>query len=79
MTYSTSQSRWVSRCTQFPESRLFVFNVAHKTQTKFLLKFVRDIRDLPHFRCRVKLRLKHPKAALALSEARNLPAHTSAA
>ncbi len=35
--------------------------------------------DLPHFRCRVKLRLKHPKAALALSEARNLPGHTSAA
>ena len=35
--------------------------------------------DLPHFRCRVKLRLKHPKAALALSEARNLPAHTFAA
>jgi len=27
----------------------------------------------------VKLRLKDPKAALALSEARNLPAHTSAA
>jgi hypothetical protein len=37
------------------------------------------LRDLPHFRCRVKLRLKHPKAALALSEARNLPDHTSAA
>ena len=35
--------------------------------------------DLPHFRCRVKLRSKHPKAALALSEARNLPAQTSAA
>ena len=35
--------------------------------------------DLPHFRCRVKLRLKHPKVALALLEARNLPAHTSAA
>jgi hypothetical protein len=34
---------------------------------------------LPHFRCRVKLRLKHPRAALALLEARNLPAHTSAA
>jgi hypothetical protein len=34
---------------------------------------------LPHFRCRVKLRLKHPKAVLALSEARNLPVHTSAA
>jgi hypothetical protein len=30
--------------------------------------------DLPHFRCRVKLRLKHPKAALALSKARNPPA-----
>jgi hypothetical protein len=28
---------------------------------------------LPHFRCRVKLRLKHPKAALALSEVRNPP------
>jgi hypothetical protein len=38
-----------------------------------------DLTDLPHFRCRVKLRLKHPKAALALSEARNLPAHTFAA
>jgi len=35
--------------------------------------------DLPHFRCRVKLRLKHPKAALALSEARNVPAHKFAA
>jgi mono/diheme cytochrome c family protein len=35
--------------------------------------------DLPHFRCRVKLRLKHSKAALALLAARNLPAHTSAA
>jgi hypothetical protein len=34
---------------------------------------------LPHFRCKVKLRLKHPKVALGLSEARNLPAHTSAA
>jgi hypothetical protein len=34
--------------------------------------------DLPHFRCRVKLRFKHPKAAHALLEARNLPAHTSA-
>ena len=49
----------VSRCTQFPESRLFVFNpfpgfdciitalkcrtFALKTRTKFLLKFVRDI------------------------------------
>jgi hypothetical protein len=49
----------LSRCTQFPESRLFVFNpfpgfdciatalkfrtVAHKTRTKFLLKFVRDL------------------------------------
>src|SRR5260370_34483447 len=49
----------MSRCTQFPESRLFVFNpfpgfncivtalksrtVAPKTRTKFLLKFVRDI------------------------------------
>jgi hypothetical protein len=34
---------------------------------------------LPHFRCKVKLRLQHPKVALGLSEARNLPAHTSAA
>jgi hypothetical protein len=49
----------VSRCTQMPDSRLFVFNpfpgfdciitalksrtVAHKNRTKFLLKFVRDI------------------------------------
>ena len=49
----------VSRGTQIPESRLFIFNplpgfkciiaalksriVAHKTRTKFLLKFVRDI------------------------------------
>jgi hypothetical protein len=33
--------------------------------------------DLPHFRCRVKLRLKHPKAVLALLAARNLPARTS--
>jgi hypothetical protein len=49
----------LSRCTQIPEIRLFVFNpfpgfdcivtalkfriVAHKTRTKFLLKFVRDI------------------------------------
>jgi hypothetical protein len=49
----------LSRCTQFPESRSFVFNpfpgfdciftalksrtVALKTRTKFLLKFVRDI------------------------------------
>jgi hypothetical protein len=35
--------------------------------------------DLPRFRCRVKLRLKHSKAALALLAARNLPAHTAAA
>ena len=35
--------------------------------------------DLPHFRCRVKLRLKYSKAALALLAARNLPAHTFAA
>jgi hypothetical protein len=49
---------WLSRCTQFPESRLFVFNpspgfncivtalksrtLALKTRTKFLPKFVRD-------------------------------------
>jgi len=49
----------LSRCTQFPESRLFVFNifpgfacivtamksrtVAQKNRTKFLLKLVRDI------------------------------------
>jgi hypothetical protein len=49
----------VSRCTQIPELRLFVLNpflgfecivaalnsriVAHKTRTKFLLEFVRDI------------------------------------
>jgi hypothetical protein len=48
----------VSRCTKIPESLLFVFNpfpgfkcilaalksrTAHKTRTKFLLKFVRDI------------------------------------
>jgi hypothetical protein len=49
----------LSRCTQIPEIRLFVFNpfpgfdcivtalksriVAHKTRTNFLLKFVRDI------------------------------------
>jgi hypothetical protein len=49
----------LSRCTQLPESRLFVCNpfpgfdcifaalksrtVAHKTRTKFLLKFVRDL------------------------------------
>ena len=49
----------LSRCTQFPESRLFVFNpspgfncivtalksrtLALKTRTKFLPKFVRDI------------------------------------
>jgi hypothetical protein len=53
------RSPLVSRCTQIPELRLFVFNpflgfecivtalnsriVAHKTRTKFLLKFVRDI------------------------------------
>ena len=52
-------SQELSRCTQFPESRLFVFNpspgfncivtalksrtLALKTRTKFLLKFVRDI------------------------------------
>jgi hypothetical protein len=52
--------KWVlSRCTQFPESRLFVFNpspgfncivtalksrtLALKTRTKFLPKLVRDI------------------------------------
>jgi hypothetical protein len=35
--------------------------------------------DLPHFRWRVKLRLKHPKAVLALLADRNLPARTSAA
>src|ERR1700728_2606438 len=49
----------LSRCTQIPEFRLFVFNLfpgykcifpalesritAHKTRTKFVLKFVRDI------------------------------------
>jgi hypothetical protein len=56
----------VSRGTQIPEYVLQGCLAAFKS-------------DLPHFRCRVKLRLKDPKAALALSEARNLPAHTSAA
>jgi hypothetical protein len=55
----------MSRCTQIPESRLFVFNplpafsrivtalkartIAHKTRTKFLLKFVRDIVQKRHY------------------------------
>ena len=55
----TTCTAQLSRCTQMPDSRLFVFNpfpgfdcsitalksrtVAHKTRTKFLLKFVRDI------------------------------------
>jgi hypothetical protein len=54
-----AEEELVSRCTQIPEIRLFVFNpfpgfdcivtalksriVAHKTRPKFLLKFVRDI------------------------------------
>jgi hypothetical protein len=56
----------LSRCTQGPEIAQNGCFTALK-------------QDLPHFRCRVKLRLKHPKAALALLEARNPPAHTSAA
>jgi hypothetical protein len=37
------------------------------------------VSDLLHIRCRVKLRLKHSKAARAVLAARNLPAHTFAA
>src|SRR5258708_29313121 len=60
MPFGSAENRQrLSRCTQFPELRLFVFNpfpgfncivtalksrtVAPKTRTKFLLKFVRDI------------------------------------
>jgi hypothetical protein len=46
---------------------------------RWLALQIAGVSVLPHFRCRVKLRLKHPKAVLALSEARNLPVHTSAA
>src|SRR5260370_2251462 len=65
----------LSRCTQIPELRLFVFNpfpgfncivtalksrtVAHKTRTRFLLMFVRDISTkmtLSSFRASVSVR-----------------------
>ena len=55
----------------FEKVRTIVITAIPKPRSRFraVLKS-----DLPHVRCRVKLRLKDPKAALALSEARNLPA-----
>src|SRR5260370_34309171 len=66
----------LSRCTQIPELRLFVFNpfpgfncivtalksrtVAHNTRTRFLLKFVRDIST--------KMRLSSFRASVSIRE-----------
>jgi len=71
-----SSTRWtMSRCTEIADFVTIFFNAF----SRFDYNVTALKSDLPHFRCRVKLLLKHPKAILALSEARNPPAHTSAA